>query len=207
MYYFKFLIAAAVLTAVTALSVMAFSAEPQERPRCENCGMFTDISATTTLATLKVDGKAAEHNFVCLDCILEYNEREFDGKGELTALKVTDYPTFGTKSVQMIDGMTAWYLYGTKAIKGSMEPYIAAFKTKDAAVAAQKTIGGDLLDFKATWAKLTSGDEEEGSEHEHGTASAGAVYVCGCTGGCCDDIRADAPGSCPKCGMELVLKQ
>ena len=50
-----------------------------------------------------------------------------------------DYNTFGTKTPKFIDGKTAWYLVGTSDLAGSMEPWIAAFATKDAATKAQKS--------------------------------------------------------------------
>lgn len=184
-----------------ALSLMA-QAKEQERPRCENCGMFTDVSSTNVHATLKLDGKQGEHNFVCLDCVYEFMHDKYKGKAELVGLKVLDYGTFGTKTPKFIDGKTAWYLVGTSDLPGSMEPMIAAFATKDAATKAQKTLGGKLTNWKDTWAGITTE-----SDDEKPTSSAGEdEYVCSCTGGCCDDIHSDKPGTCPNCGMQLVKK-
>lgn len=189
---------------VLACGVMA-QAKEQERPRCENCGMFTDVSSTNVHAMLKINGKEAEHNFVCLECVYEFMHEKVKGKAELTGLQVLDYSTFGTKTPKFIDGMTAWYLVDTtKALAGSMEPYIAAFATKDAATAAKQKLGGEVKNYKNTWATFA---EEEDNGHKNHPGSAGEdEYVCSCAGGCCDDVHADKPGDCPNCGMKLIKK-
>lgn len=176
-------------------------AKEAPRPRCENCGMYTDVSTTNVKAMLKINGKTAEHNFVCLGCVHEYMEGKAAGKAELVSLKVLDYNTFGTKTPKFVDGKTAWYLVGTKDLKGSMEPFIAAFAGKDAATKAKATLGGELMNWNDTWAGVTA---DEGG-HEHGSAG-DDEYVCSCTGGCCDNIHSDKPGTCPNCGMTLVKK-
>ena len=56
---------------LSCVELVAQAKDP-ERPRCENCGMFTDISSTNVHATLKLDGKQGEHNFVCLGCVYEF---------------------------------------------------------------------------------------------------------------------------------------
>lgn len=184
-----------------ALSLVAQAKDP-ERPRCENCGMFTDVSSTNVHALLKLDGEEGEHNFVCLDCVHEFMHDKYEGKSELIGLEVLDYNTFGTKTPKFIDGMTAWYLVGTSDLPGSMEPMIAAFATKEAATKAQKDLGGELKNWEDTWAGITA--ESESGEP---AASAGEdEYVCSCTGGCCDDVHSDKPGTCPNCGMKLVKK-
>jgi hypothetical protein len=179
-----------------AFGLMAQAKEPQ-RPRCDNCGMFTDVSTTNVKATLKIGGKEAEYNFVCLDCVHEYMEGKAGGKAKLVSLKVLDYDTFGTKTPAFIDGKTAWYLVGTSVLKGSMEPYIAAFASKAAATKAKKTLGGELKNWSDTWAGITAAEE--------GTASGSAgedEYVCPM----CAGVSSDKPGDCPHCGMKLVQK-
>jgi nitrous oxide reductase accessory protein NosL len=184
-----FLICTALLL---AFGLVAQAKEPQ-RPRCENCGMFTDVSPTNVHAMLKINGKEAEHNFVCLGCVYEFMHEKVKGEAKLTGLKVLDYKTFGTKTPKFIDGMTAWYLVGTKPLDGSMEPYMAAFASKDAAAKAQKTLGGEVKNYKDTWATL--GAKEEGN-------SDAAVYTCPMH----PEVQQNHPGKCPKCGMNLVKK-
>jgi hypothetical protein len=180
-----------------AMSLVAQAKDP-ERPRCENCGMYTDTSSTNVHATLKLDGKEGEHNFVCLGCVYEFMHDKYKGKSELIGLKVLDYSTFGTKTPTFIDGKTAWYLVGTSDLPGSMEPLIAAFATKEAATKAQKTLGGKLTNWKSTWAGITAA-----SADEKPTASAGEdEYICPM----CSDVHSDKPGNCPMCGMKLEKK-
>jgi len=184
---------------VLALSVAAFAA-PQERPRCENCGMFEDTSPTRVVATFKADGKTSDHHFVCLGCIQEFNDKTWEGKAEVVGLKMLDYTTFGTKNPTLIDGTKAFYLYGTDELAGTMPPYIAAFATKDAAKQAQKTLNGEVMDFKTMWAKLVKG---ENGEAETGTSadSGKTVYACEMC-----NYESDKPGNCPHCGMTLTKK-
>jgi len=186
-----------VVVSLLLLGSSALGAQ-KPRPRCENCGMYTDVSSTNVHAMLKVGDKEAEHNFVCVGCVNEFMRDKLDGKAELTGLQIIDYPTFGTKSVQWIDGMEAWYLVGTKDLPGSMEPMIAAFATKEAATKAQKKLGGDLKNFEDMWAFVTAPSDDENSPQ----ANAGAVeYVCEMC-----NYSSDKPGNCPHCGMKLVKK-
>ncbi len=192
-----------VLSVVLLLAFgLVAQAKDAKQPRCENCGMFTDISPTNVKATLNIAGKEAVHNFVCLGCVHEYMTEKVQGKKvSLVSIKVLDYNTFEGKTPTFIDGKTASYLVGTKPLKGSMAPYIAAFASKAAATAAQKKLGGELKNWTDTWAGIIAPEE--------GTASGSAgddEYVCSCAGGCCDDIHSDKPGTCPNCGMTMVKK-
>jgi hypothetical protein len=180
-----------------ALGLVAQAKSP-ERPRCENCGMFTDASATTVHAMLKLDGKEGEHNFVCLGCVYEFMHDKYKGKAELAGLKMLDYNTFGTKSPKFIDGKTAWYLVGTSELPGSMEPYIAAFATKEAATKAKADLGGKLMNWKDTWAGITAASDDAKPQSSAGEDE----YVCPM----CSDVHSDKPGNCPNCGMKLVKK-
>jgi nitrous oxide reductase accessory protein NosL len=188
---------------VLALGIAAFAAAGKdETPRCDNCGMFMAKSATQVHATFTIDGKKHEHKFVCLDCIYEFSAKTYDGALP-TSVQVLDYTTFGTDKPVLLDANKAWFLYGTGKLAGSMQPYIAAFATKEAAQAQQAALGGELIQFAAVQDQLL----KELAEEAEPAASAGdgeIVYVCPCTGDCCTDIRTTEPGSCPKCGMELV---
>jgi hypothetical protein len=130
-------------------------------------------------------------------------------------LQVLDYPTFGTDDEQMIDGFKAWYLFGTERLAGAMAPYVAAFSDEEAAAAAQEELGGELVDFAGMHelmlaAKSADEDGEEDvpesdmQDHQMSSDTAADTYVCSCTGGCCDHVKASEPGVCPQCGMELV---
>jgi hypothetical protein len=140
---------------------MSAKAEAQ-RPRCENCGMFTDVSSTRVTAQVAVDGKTGDHLFVCPGCLREKLEG-WGGKAELKGFKVLDYTTFKTNHEKMIDGMDAYYLFGTKELPGSMdEPYVAAFATKEAAAKAQPKLGGDVVHgWDALRAKLEAAEQKD----------------------------------------------
>ncbi|GEM_PF-2271813 len=206
-----------VLTAMAMALAMASlaMAEEQERPVCENCGMFWDVSPTAVEAAIEVEDETVTHRFECLGCLHDY-VHEYYGEVQPKTLSIVDYSTFGTEDVRMIDAFKAYYLFDTERIKGSMAPYTAAFADEDNAAAAQETLGGELVDFMGMQALMMKhkgdGEEEAGLEsgHEHQSQGSDAqdedVYVCSCTGGCCDNISSDQPGTCPQCGMALVKK-
>ena len=103
-----------------------------------------------------------------------------------------------TSNQRAVDGEKAWYLVGTNDLPGSMAPMIAAFTTKDAATKAQKDLGGELKNWKDTWAGIIADNAKDKPQ-----ASAGEdEYVCPM----CSDVHSDKPGNCPNCGMKLVKK-
>ncbi|MCH7472238.1 nitrous oxide reductase accessory protein NosL [bacterium] len=161
------------LATAGAFAQEATEAEEEERPACENCGMFWDTSPTRVSVTIKADEKEEEHIFECMSCT-HTGLVEIYGDGvELASLQVLDYATFGAEEETMIDGMKAFYLYGVERLKGSMPPYIAAFASEDAAKESQKELGGELLDFAGVKAKFHEAEDEEEagkskSEHPNG---------------------------------------
>lgn len=203
-----------VMAMVLAMVSLAMAQE-EERPTCENCGMFWDVSPTAVEAVIEIEDEAYTHRFECLGCLHDYVHEHY-GEVQPSSLSIVDYSTFGTDDVRMIDGFKAYYLFGTERIKGSMAPYTVAFADEDSAAASQETLGGELVDFKGMKALMMEykAEAEEAavaeSGHEHHSQGSDAqdedVYVCSCAGGCCDNISSDQPGSCPQCGMELVRK-
>jgi nitrous oxide reductase accessory protein NosL len=194
------------LLGLLALTSVAFAAKDKdEAPRCDNCGMLLEPSAARVSAVFEIDSVKHENHFVCLNCVYEYAAEHYDGALP-TSVHVLDYNTFGKEKPVMLDASKAWFLYGTSKLAGSMLPYIAAFATKDAAVAQQKTLGGELLEFQAVQEKLLKALAKEAMPMPS-AGDAEAVYVCSCTGGCCDGVSSDQPGKCPQCGMDLVLRK
>ncbi|MCC7479382.1 nitrous oxide reductase accessory protein NosL [bacterium] len=128
-------------------------AESKERPRCENCGMFTDISSTHSLASITLNGKTSEHSFVCLECVFNKLE-EWGDKATLKSIKVLDYDTAAAKERKYLEVSKAWFLYDTSKLKGSMPVYTAAFSSKKAAEAARKELGGTLMQWTELKPKL-----------------------------------------------------
>jgi hypothetical protein len=181
---------------------------------CANCGMYTEISSTRIVAQVKVDGKTAAYNFECVGCMHEKLE-EWGSKADLVSFKILDYSTYGSRTEKLVDGETAWYLFGTKELENSMgEPeYIAAFATKEGATKAKAKLGGDLVQgwdavldrIEAAEAKTADATTTKVASKEDPAQP--EAYICPCTGGCCDDIKSDKPGTCPRCGMQLVKKK
>jgi len=193
-------------------------AKAPERPRCENCGMYADSSSTHIVASFESAGKSAEYQFCCTDCLHEKLEA-WEETAELSGFEILDYASYGSEEPRMIDGLTAWYLFDTQRLPGSMAPFAAAFASKDAAKAASRKLGGKLAQgWDGVYELLEAAEhagEEAGAEtaesgpagqHSGGREAEAKVYVCPCTGDCCLDIQSDKPGECPRCGMTLVLK-
>jgi nitrous oxide reductase accessory protein NosL len=137
-----------------ALSIGQFAGvkakDQQERPRCGECGMFSDSSSTRIKADLSAKGKSSQREFccvACLDAVLSADSTDT----KLSRMQILDYSSFGSKSPTMIDGLAAFYLYGTKPLRGSMLPPVAAFASKKDAEAAKAQLGGDLL---AGWSEV-----------------------------------------------------
>jgi hypothetical protein len=183
-------------------------AQQEERPRCENCGMFWDKSATRVEFTVKVDGKQHTHQTECFGCLHDFVHETY-GEVMPTAISVLDYATYGTKNEKMIDAFDAFFLYGTERLDGSMPPYVAAFSSEEAAMDYEDELGGELVDFPGMRKLMMkakgedAGDSHDGHDHP---APADAIYVCPCSGDCCADISSSSPGECPNCGMQLVKK-
>jgi len=206
---------AAVESGAEQVSAMAAApAEETEPIRCETCGMFYEKSPTQIIAYFNEEGakKPVGHYFESLGCVFDYMLDE-EIPDMPASMEVLDYETFGTDKLVMLDSEEAFYLYDTKRLKGSMAPFIATFKTEKAALAAQKDIGGELKSFIEVHKLMLKEKGIEGaaahSAGGHGNAAAadGDVYICPCSGDCCDDIVSDKPGECPRCGMTLELKK
>ena len=99
------------ILALLALSVAV--AQDEERPRCDNCGMFWDTSPTRVEFTLKVDGKEHTHIAECFGCLHDFIHENY-GEVMPAAISVLDYATYDTKNEKMIDAFDAYYLYGTE---------------------------------------------------------------------------------------------
>ena len=135
--------------AVLLLATAAFAKDI----RCERCGMDWNASPTSLTVTLKGDKKP--HYFESLPCVVQSVARD-----KVAGIKVVDYNAGSTTG--MIDASGAHYLYDTERIPHSMPPFIAAFKSKDAALKAQKELGGEYATFDQVWAKLAKHFKKKG---------------------------------------------
>lgn len=202
---YKFLIA---LMSMLLIAGHAF-AQDDEPVRCDTCGMFWERSSTRAQMELNVDGKKGLYHFESLGCV--FNKMAELKEGGAKEIKVAnamilDYSTFGTDNERMLDPHEAWFLVGTSRLKGSMGPFIAAFASKDAASAMQEELGGELMDHDAMAAHMVGDDKDRKHDGHEGAGMMADMYICPCSGDCCDDIKSDKPGECERCGMTLVKK-
>jgi nitrous oxide reductase accessory protein NosL len=111
--------------------------------------MYYDKSSTKVEAVVKVNGTKGTHIFESLGCLYRFLNQP-DTEADLLKVSVLDYTSFGAEKERMLDGKTAFYLFGTKPLGGSMEPYVAAFADERAAQAAQSSLEGKVR----TWDEL-----------------------------------------------------
>lgn len=137
-----------------ALTVLLIGAAAYAKEtKCERCGMSWDASATALTVVLK--GSKTPHYYESLACAFQSVARD-----KVSSIKVVDYSAGNTS--HMIDATKAHFLYDTERIPHSMPPFIAAFKTKDAALHAQKDLGGDYATFDQVWSKLAAHFKKRG---------------------------------------------
>jgi hypothetical protein len=107
---------------------------------CAYCGMFADKSLSHSVVQWN-DGSHTHHDG--WDCVFKYGQ---DAGLVLEDAVVVQYDGTGEEPV-WIAANEAWFLYGTKTIKGSMPPFVAAFESEAAAQAAKAELGGEVLGF------------------------------------------------------------
>ncbi|GEM_PF-2229467 len=115
--------------------------------RCLYCGMFAARSGSHAVAQWS-DGSTTHHD--CWDCLLSHGMEE---DLTLTGATVAEHGS-APEDPRWLDAEQAWFLYDTKAIKGSMPPYVAAFVDRATAEGAQAELGGEVVDFdglRAYW--------------------------------------------------------
>jgi hypothetical protein len=122
------------------------AAQAKDPIKCERCGMYWAVSPTSLTVHLK--GEKADHYFESMSCLFQTYALD-----KLATVEVVDYAA-GDEVASMIPARSAYYLYDTKHLSHSMPPFIAAFKSKDAALKAQKELGGDYMTFDQVWAAL-----------------------------------------------------
>ncbi len=114
---------------------------------CAYCGMFSDKSKSHI--QIKWSDESHTHHD-CWDCAFFYGSEE---GLSLEAAEVTLLSSPVSNPV-WIDAEDAWYLYDTeKSVEGSMQPFVAAFESMDAAHASHSEWGGELVDFAGLQAK------------------------------------------------------
>jgi nitrous oxide reductase accessory protein NosL len=143
---------------VAALVVLGSTfAQAKDDVRCETCGMKWTQSTTRITAELNGTGS---HKFESIGCLFQ----AVDSAAEVTRFKIVNYATIKSESWQQLDGKSAHYLFGTSKLKGSMAPFTAAFASKQAALAAQKELGGEYVTFEQVWSKLAARYKKKGGK-------------------------------------------
>lgn len=70
---------------------------------------------------------------------------------EPVEVMIIEYPAFEKDQRRMLSASKAWFLYGAEGDSAvCQQPCIFAFRTKDDALAAQKELGGKLLQWEET---------------------------------------------------------
>jgi nitrous oxide reductase accessory protein NosL len=128
-------------------------AESAESLRCDYCGMAWADSSARVLAVLNAGGVEDVRHFDSLGCAYKYAQ-EHNGGALSAKLQVLEYTAEPAAQPVLLDTQAAWYLYGTQPLPGSMPPFIAAFASKDASLAQQGKLGGELLQFEAVDERL-----------------------------------------------------
>lgn len=144
------------MTVSVVVLLMAVAVAADEKPRCEQCGMFYENSPTQVSAVITVGDKSATHLFESLGCFNAYLTDNFADNTDVEVVKVMvlDYTTFGTKKPVMLDAAKAQFLYGTESLKGSMAPFIAAFATPKAALNAVDELDGEVLEYDEVMTRI-----------------------------------------------------
>jgi nitrous oxide reductase accessory protein NosL len=120
---------------------LASSAAEAGHIACPYCGMYADQS-DGAVAVMWVGGGSG--TFDSFDCLFNYIT---ENKVKLKEGTVLDYASH-EQADSWIGFEQATYLYGTtEMVSGSMEPYVAAFGSKQQAEEAKKTMGGEVVDF------------------------------------------------------------
>lgn len=161
-----------VISIVVAIILPVLVSAEEERPRCENCGMYFDVSPSRVEITIELKKKKFTHIFECLNCAYNALTGQYGENLDITAVQMLDYQTFGKENEAMTDGLKATFLFGVERLKFTMPPFIVAYASKGEAEAAQKVLGGELVSsFEDVWKRLEkhNAPEEEETGHEgHG---------------------------------------
>jgi hypothetical protein len=181
------------------------------QPKCECCGLYAAVSPTRIEAVVVRNGGPKEiAQYESIPCLLRDTAKEGNA---LVRFNIIDYTTAGSETEVMLDGGEAFYVYGARAIPGSSAPYIAAFADEGKARDALQWLDGDTSLSYGGLLKRWEADLVAVAAAGDSRLPIDAVippgedyFVCPCAAGDCDDIRADAEGVCPKCGMALVRR-
>ncbi|MBN2081757.1 nitrous oxide reductase accessory protein NosL [bacterium] len=129
------------------------------RPICETCRRYTDKSPSRVMAYIEIGRHVKRLDACSLFCLVEMLE---DQEYEPTFIYVTDYATFDTDEQMPLDALKAWYVYDceTGDEEKSNCPYVYAFASEATAREYQDDLGGEVLDWEDTLARITELTDE-----------------------------------------------
>lgn len=134
------------LTLGLALSIEGMAGSPE---RCIMCGMKVEKSETKYMVTVKKgteELKKGDYGFCCLHCLVVLRQKLRAKGGIIGDILTLDYNT-----KKMIDARMAYYMIESKIIpKGSMVPFVIAFKDRPTAEMFGKAYGGTIMDWDST---------------------------------------------------------
>jgi hypothetical protein len=114
----------------------------QETTSCPVCGMYSERSDAHIVVAWS-DGSHTHHD--AWDCAFKWMQQQ-----ELTITRAQAVAYGSPKEAPTwLPAESASYLYGTKELKISMPPYIAAFADAASAEAARAELGGHIIDWAA----------------------------------------------------------
>jgi len=123
------------------------SANGERNASCAQCGMFAGKSYGEVVA--QWSNGQIEH-FDSWSCVFSRAKDKALRLSKALALAHGATPA----APSWLAASSAWFVYDTKSIKGSMAPFVAAFATKDAADAAQAQDGGQTVNWEGLQAKF-----------------------------------------------------
>ncbi|MCB1219924.1 MAG: hypothetical protein H7A35_01685 [Planctomycetales bacterium] len=144
---------AALAAGISCLLTQSAEAEIRHKERCnitqlvlEDCpnGIRADFDNGRHLWSFAVAGPIA------------FAEKMETYLEEPVAVYIVDYPTRNDENMRMVDVEKAWFLYDAEGDESlSQSPHIYGFRQKEAAVEAQKEVGGELKRWDYVFEQVT----------------------------------------------------
>ena len=117
--------------------------------RCIMCGMDADKSETKYIVVVEKGSKElkkGDYGLCCLHCLVLLRKNLEARGGTMGSILTMDYNT-----KEMTDARKAFYLIESELIpKGSMVPFMLAFKDQGTAETFKKVYGGIILNWEKT---------------------------------------------------------
>jgi hypothetical protein len=138
------------------------STEEAKAIKCVVTGLPWMESSTRVEAIFKVDGQRLRGRFLSpVYMMIQYQALKDEGSDvEIESVLLLDFATFGTDSERMVALADDWsnvvFIASDVPLKGSKEPYYAAFSTVEDTKEGVKRLGGKVLSYEALMKRLLS---------------------------------------------------